>query len=323
MRMLRALVIGVGRMGRWHAYKYAAHPKSQLVGVFDLDKVRTQQVAEELNTQAFFDMETALQARLDVVSVATPASAHFEGVWSCLQRGIAVLVEKPVSTTFQEAQKLCLLAHTKNVIFQVGHIERFHPIFQRAQKLGLGAHVILSIEAIREGPKPLDNRCQDVSVVYDLMIHDVDLALYLIRLRGGDIEKNNVKYGLDKTSQIDFDKVKVQGYFEIEGLTQKESWSVIFRANRVAQKIRREWLVVQQEPQGLVTYKLDFAQHRLQMFRGQSTDKAACFYNKTIENQDVLYTEISVFLESVLKNQNLGICAKEGAHNLQYLEWML
>ncbi|MBF0589124.1 MAG: Gfo/Idh/MocA family oxidoreductase [Magnetococcales bacterium] len=179
-KMLKAAVIGVGYLGRFHAQKYAALDGVELMGVIDLDPAQAKQVGEELGVPWFTDYRDLLGA-LDLVTIATPTIAHYRVTEACLKAGIHVLVEKPVTATLAEADELIQLADRKKLVFQVGHLKRFHPAVLALKKSGLLKKTRF-IESQRIAPfKP---RALDVDVVLDLMIHDVDLILNFV---GADV----------------------------------------------------------------------------------------------------------------------------------------
>ncbi len=175
MTILRTAVIGVGSMGRWHADKYAALPNSELVAVVDADASRAASVAGELGVEGLTDFRE-LVGRVDAVSVVTPTSAHFEVAEFLLDNGIHVLVEKPITSTMEQARTLVELAESSGLVLQVGHLERCNPAV-----VALTKHITVPrfIETNRIAPyKP---RALDVSVVLDLMIHDIDLIHSFVR----------------------------------------------------------------------------------------------------------------------------------------------
>jgi predicted dehydrogenase len=175
MRRIRTAVIGVGRQGRWHAEKLVALEKSNLIAVADIDGERCRAVASDLDVDAVGDFHDLI-GEVDAVSIATPTPTHFDIASTFLQHGIHVLVEKPVTVTVDEVRDLVELADGKNVILQVGHLERFNPAL-----MALAPYVRdpQFIESHRIAPyKP---RGLDVSVVLDLMIHDIDLLHSLVR----------------------------------------------------------------------------------------------------------------------------------------------
>ncbi len=171
---LRTAVIGVGYLGRFHAQKYAQLPGSQLVAVVDANVEAARRVAAELNVAACTDSAEVLD-RVDAVSIAVPTPLHFEIGRAALERGVHVLMEKPIATTVAEARALVELAREKRCVLQVGHLERFNPaIVAAANRLRTPRFV----ESHRLAP--FKQRGTDVSVVLDLMIHDIDLIQELV-----------------------------------------------------------------------------------------------------------------------------------------------
>src|SRR5581483_2009992 len=177
--VLRAGVVGAGSMGGNHARVYAALTGGcELAGVYDLDPERARAVARRWGGRAYATLEELLDA-VDVVSIASPTSCHFEHVRDALARGVHVLVEKPAAATAGEALRLLELARTApgRPVVQVGHIEEFNPAVAEARKL-LADEELIGISAQRLSP--FDGRIQDVDVVQDLMLHDVHVALSLV-----------------------------------------------------------------------------------------------------------------------------------------------
>ncbi|MFQ5548109.1 MAG: Gfo/Idh/MocA family protein [Woeseia sp.] len=170
MARLRTAVVGVGHQGRWHAEKFAALEGSKLVAIVDKDNDRCRSVAEELDASPLENYEDLI-GKVDAVSIASPTRSHFDIARALLDNDIHVLVEKPITTTLQEAEALVELAESRGLVLQVGHLERFNPAI-----LALGEILRKPqfIESNRIAPyKP---RSTDVSVVLDLMIHDIDLV---------------------------------------------------------------------------------------------------------------------------------------------------
>ncbi|MCI5224731.1 MAG: gfo/Idh/MocA family oxidoreductase, partial [Candidatus Electrothrix sp. AR4] len=171
---IRIGVIGVGYLGRFHAIKYAAMDGVQLVGVVDVDQVCAQTVADECDTTAFTDFQLLLD-KVDAVSIVVPTLYHHEIALVCLEHGIDILLEKPMTTTLLEADELIALADKKNLLLQVGHLERFNPAVLAMQPL---LNNPLFIETHRLST--FKNRGTDVDVILDLMIHDIDIILSII-----------------------------------------------------------------------------------------------------------------------------------------------
>jgi predicted dehydrogenase len=176
MEKLRIAVIGVGYMGRFHAEKFAAaSADAELVAVADANEARAKEIAATLGCGHAVDYRPLL-ARVDAACVAVPTERHHAVVRDCLEAGVHVLVEKPLSRTLEEADFLLELAQRRKLVLQVGHLQRFNPAFQ-ALAAQEGKPLFIDIERLA----PFKARGTDVDVVLDLMIHDLDLVLALAK----------------------------------------------------------------------------------------------------------------------------------------------
>ena len=169
----KVAVVGVGHLGRHHARLWARQPGVELVAVVDRDKGRAKEVAEPLGAKAFTDLKD-LPEGIQAASVAVPTEAHLKTASLLLERGIPVLVEKPMTPTAADAEALVALARRKGLHLQPGFVERFNPAIRAASGI-LGKPRF--IEAVRVAP--LKFRSLDIGVVMDLMIHDLDIVLWL------------------------------------------------------------------------------------------------------------------------------------------------
>jgi len=171
---LRAAVIGAGYLGRFHAQKYAALGQVDLLAVVDTNAEARERVAREVGCEAVIDYRELL-GKVDAVSVVTPTPLHHRVSMDFLEAGAHVLVEKPITSTMEEARELVATAARCRKVLQVGHLERFNP-------------AILAVEGLLDRPRfvesnrlaPFKPRGTDVSVVLDLMIHDIDLILNIV-----------------------------------------------------------------------------------------------------------------------------------------------
>ncbi|MGH7888428.1 MAG: Gfo/Idh/MocA family oxidoreductase [Candidatus Binatia bacterium] len=185
-------VIGVGYLGKFHAEKYAASPKAQLVAVVDIDGARAEEVGAGLGVEAVADYR-ALFGRVQCVSIAVPTGFHYQVAREFIAAGIDVLIEKPLTADIAEARELVEAASAQGVILQVGHLERFNPAIRR-------------LEGIVKDPKfvechrlaPFIERGTDVNVVLDLMIHDIDVIASLVRSPVDRVEAVGVPVLTDK-----------------------------------------------------------------------------------------------------------------------------
>lgn len=172
---LKMGVIGVGNMGRHHARVLSLLKDIELVGVCDSNFARGIEIASQYRTH-FHENYEELLPHVDAVCIAVPTKLHHEVGSKCLQAGVHILIEKPIAASIAEAESLVNLAAETGCILQVGHIERFNPAFRELSKV-IQTEEILALEARRLSP--YSNRANDVSVVLDLMIHDIDLLLEL------------------------------------------------------------------------------------------------------------------------------------------------
>ncbi|MFA5345544.1 MAG: Gfo/Idh/MocA family oxidoreductase, partial [Candidatus Omnitrophota bacterium] len=174
MDKLKVAVIGVGHLGSIHARIYKEIPNCSLVGVCDTDKARLEETAKILDVPGYRDYREIF-GKADAVSIATPTKLHYAVASECLKHNLHTLVEKPFTPTLEEADNLIKIAQDKNLILQVGHIERFNSAFSATRRIIKDPKFI---ECHRLSPFP--NRSLDVGAVLDIMIHDIDIILGLV-----------------------------------------------------------------------------------------------------------------------------------------------
>ena len=172
---LRAAVIGVGHLGKEHARIYAECEGVDLVAVVDMNLESARQVGELYGAKPFEDV-SRLDERLDVASVVVPTDAHFEVSGFLLKKGVHLLIEKPMTETVDEANELLRIGRENGAMIQVGHIERFNPAFLALREILTEPRFIEVHRLARYKP-----RGTEVGVVLDLMIHDIDVILSLVR----------------------------------------------------------------------------------------------------------------------------------------------
>ncbi len=173
-KRVRAGVIGAGHMGQYHILVYAELWDVDLVGLVDIDPAKGTRLAAQYDTQGVTD-HRELFGKVDVVSIAVPTPIHFEIARECMEAGIHVLVEKPLTPTLEEARELFRIARRHNVVLHVGHVERFNGAVQELRKIVVNP---ILIESRRLGP--FVPRVQHDTVIMDLMIHDIDIVLGLV-----------------------------------------------------------------------------------------------------------------------------------------------
>lgn len=176
MTLLKTGLIGAGVFGGYHAGKIANSDKTEFVGVFDPDTVRRTELSQKHGVTAF-ESQSALFEAADAVIIACPATYHEAVVKAALEAGVHVMVEKPLALTGSAADSLAALADAKSLVLQVGHQERF---VMDAMGLFDIPETPIRIEAYRMGPPAPDGRAGDVSVIWDLMTHDLDMVAKLM-----------------------------------------------------------------------------------------------------------------------------------------------
>ncbi|AKH21314.1 Gfo/Idh/MocA family protein [Sedimenticola thiotaurini] len=174
-KKLRVGVVGVGYLGRFHALIYSRMDNVELVGVVDIDAEAAARVADECGCPAFANSSDLL-GKVDAVSIVVPTTAHLEEARQFLQAGVHMLLEKPIASTVKEGAEIVRLAEEAGVILQIGHLERFNAgVMALAERINRPRF----IEAHRMGG--FVERATDVDVVSDLMIHDIDIILSLVK----------------------------------------------------------------------------------------------------------------------------------------------
>jgi predicted dehydrogenase len=176
--MLKAAVIGVGHLGNFHAQKYVLHADTDLLGIFDLDFTKAKTLAAKYNTRAYESMDELLDA-VDLVSIATPATTHYDPSILAINKSVHVLVEKPFTHDYLEAQKIVKRSIEKDVYVQVGFLERFNSVLTKTRSL-----IDNPLFAECHRLSAFTGRSIDIDVIKDIMIHDIDLMLFLFKEKG-------------------------------------------------------------------------------------------------------------------------------------------
>ncbi|HML78882.1 Gfo/Idh/MocA family oxidoreductase [Geobacter sulfurreducens] len=297
---LRTAVIGVGYLGQFHAEKYAQLPDSELVAVVDTDMNRAAEVAAKVGASPCTDYRELLD-RVDAVSIVVPTQYHFEVARAFLDRGVHVLLEKPITTTIDEADELIRIADERKAVFQVGHLERFNPVVMALDELLTGPRFI---ESLRIAPfKP---RGTDVNVVLDLMIHDIDIIQHII---DSPVKQVNSIGAPVFTDEEDIANARIQ--FE-NGCVANVT------ASRISLKSERKMRIFQAD--SYIT--VDFQNKSLAVFRKGSGEMFPGVPNvamdqKTFEQGDALKSEIASFLDCIRTGATPVVSGRDGKRALE------
>jgi predicted dehydrogenase len=296
---LRTGVIGAGHFGRFHALKLAANPRASLAGIHDLDSGRAASVGAEAGGAPALSLAALLQAA-DAVIIAAPAEAHFDIASGALAAGCHVLIEKPIAATLAQADELASMARAAGRVLQVGHLLRYS-----AEHAAIAARVArpLYIEATRIAPfKP---RGTDVSVILDLMIHDLDLVLSLV---DSDIESVDAVGAAVSSAFEDIANARVRF---VNGCV------ATITASRISLKTERKMRLFSQE--GYLS--VDFVGRSLTMIgreRGMPVPGADGFMldQASWQDHDVLEAEHAAFIASCLDAAPVVVNAAAGRRAL-------
>src|SRR4030042_1793084 len=288
---IKAGVIGVGYLGRFHAEKYAALPEVELVGVADLNPERAREVAGALNTRAFADYLELLPL-VQAVSVAGPTTSQFPVVRDCLERDVQGLVEKPLAVTKAEADALVGLARDRGRLLVVGHLERFNSAMEELRARVTRPRFIEShrLSFYKE-------RGTDVDVVLDLMIHDLDHVLSLVPSPVQEIRAAGVSV---LTENIDLANVRLEF---------ADGCIANLTASRMSFKSMRKFRLFQPE----AYLSVDFEAGELTVASRQEGAlgpiPGAALETKRFPQEDVLFKEIPNFVAAVRKQEEPRVSA--------------
>jgi predicted dehydrogenase len=282
MNEIRVGVIGVGYLGKFHAEKYAGMDNVRLVGVADIDRFRAEELAARFGSRAFTDYRDLL-SRVDAVSIVVPTESHFSVGLEFLNHGVDVLIEKPMTTTLKQADELIDVAESRGRILQVGHLERFNP-------------AVLALKDIITNPMFIEahrlsifkDRSTDVSVVLDLMIHDIDIILNIVN---SEIQSIHAAGAPVICEQADIANVRLQ--FE-SGCVANVT------ASRISIKNQRKMRLFQKD----AYIAVDFAGREITLLRRSENQSDSLvpgtdFQQLSFTEADVLEDELASYLQAV------------------------
>lgn len=291
-------VVGVGYAGRFHAEKYAASNRAELVGVADIDRKRASEVGKQCGAVPVTDYRE-LCGRVRCVSVAVPTRSHYEVTRDFLVAGIDVLVEKPLAATLEEGKELVALARQKRLVLQVGHLERFNPAIRR-------------LEGVIREPKfvechrlaPFVERGTDVDVVLDLMIHDIDVISSLVDAPMESVEAVGVPVLTDKP--------------DIANARIRFSNGCVANLTSSRVSMKRERKIRFFQPDAYIS--IDYDQKRAQIYRKPREGAGwQDIIGETIEIKegDALADEIDSFLDAVQNRSRPLVSGEDGLRALE------
>jgi len=294
-------VVGVGHLGNFHVQQIQKNKRIELCGVFDTNTKQSKKIAEKYNT-CNFKTNIDLYKACDVVSIVTPAPFHYQEAILGLAHNCHLFIEKPFTTLLQDAEEIISLANKKNLLIQIGHIERFNPVFKKFK--GLKSRPLF-IESQRLSP--FNVRGSEIDVVLDLMIHDIDLVLHLIQHNVSDVRAVGVS-----VLSSSYDLVSARLSFEngtVANLTASRLSSTPLRKMRIFEKNQY--------------YSLNFQKLKIKQYitQNKKTSQNAVFNHNNkyiiykelqVEAVNALYEELDSFMSSIYKGTPIKVSKEAG-----------
>jgi len=283
MNKTRVAVVGVGYLGKFHAQKYARMPNAELVGVVDIDENLSQQIAAETQSEAFSDYRE-LFGKVDAASVVVPTPSHFSISRDLLAHNIDLMIEKPITTSLAEADQLIDIAKSQHRLIQVGHLERFNSAVVALRDIIRKPRFIESHRLSTYKP-----RATDVSVVLDLMIHDIDIILNLVNSEVDHIHAAGIPV---VSKHVDIANARLEF---------KSGCVANVTASRISTKNERKMRLFQRD----AYISIDFANHEATIVRkddqaeGQGLIPGLGIEKRVFDKGDALDDELRAFVQSV------------------------
>ena len=294
---MRLAVIGVGHLGRHHARILSALPGVELVAVVDTNRARAEEIAAANNTRALFDARELL-GKVDAVTVAVPTERHADVALPFLASGVPVLVEKPMARNLAEADQLVAAAGKSGAVLAVGHTERFNPAVALARPLLVNPRFI---EVHRLGAFP--ERSLDIDVVFDLMIHDLDVVLSLVDSEVDSIDAVGVPV---LTGRVDIANARVR-------------FANGCLANLTASRISRDRVRKIRFFQPSAYLSIDYAAQKVEMYRlekGSGPMPSIQGGDVDVIGEEPLRRELADFVDAVVSRRAPMVTGEEGRRAL-------
>jgi len=285
-KKLRVGVVGTGYLGKFHAEKYARMDDVDLVGIVDVNKSQAEKIAKQYSVKAYTSHKDILD-KVDAVSIVVPTPAHFKVSRDLLEHDVDVLIEKPMTTTLKEADKLIRLAEARGLIIQVGHLERFNPAV-----IALRDYVKKPMFIESHRLSTYKERATDVSVVLDLMIHDIDIISNFVRSKIKSINAAGIPV---ISGHVDIANARIE--FENGCVANVTASRISTRDERKIRLFQRDAYI-----------SVDFANHEITIVKQSDKDERSIIPGMGINQlcftkADALDDELKSFVTAVTRRQ--------------------
>jgi len=309
--MLKAGVLGAGHLGKIHLKLLQQSSKYNLVGFYDADPENGRKVAKEFGYKYFETIDSLIKA-VDMVDIVTPTLAHFEVAKQAIEQSKHVFIEKPITKTVQEAESLLALAEKYKVKGQVGHVERFNPAFTVVKDM-IQAPMFIETHRLAE----FNPRGTDVPVVLDLMIHDIDIILSVVKSPVKNVHASGVSV-ISETPDIANARIEFENGC-VANLTASRISMKNMRKSRFFQKdayISVDFLEKKSEVVKMKDVPENPDEFAMILQNAEGIKKQIYFENPTIENNNAILDELETFADAIKNNTTPIVTLKHGTEAL-------
>ena len=319
-KKLRIGLVGVGHLGTFHLKLLNEIKTANLIGFYDIDLEKARKISDEYNVRAYNSLESLLED-VEALSIVTPTNLHYSVAKIALEKGKHVFIEKPFTETIPQAKELISISEKNNLKIQIGHIERFNPAILSLESYNLQPLFIESHRLDQFKPRGVD-----VAVVLDLMIHDIDLILSLVKSQVDRVEANGVAIISDS---VDIANARI---------TFKSGVVANVTASRISQKKMRKMRIFQKDAYISIDFQQGFSEvFRLADENEKSNDLAVnlgqiekgkvkrniVYEQPEIKEVNALKYELELFIDSVINDKPPVVSALDGLHALEVAEMIL
>jgi predicted dehydrogenase len=309
MKAIRVGVIGVGTMGQRHCRVYSNMRHARLAGILDTDQRVADRVANQHDAPCFVDVDTLLD-QIDAVSLAVPTPLHFDLAMHCLARGIHVLIEKPITETVDQAEKLAQAAESSSLVVQVGHIERFNPTYMELKNV-LEDMSVLALSTRRLSPFKGSNT--DVDVILDLMIHDIDLMRDLVGAEPVSVDA----YGLTAFSGVADHVIAHLGFAAGPMLSMTASRITEQKVRCIEVTAREAFIEGNLLNKSISVHRRTTGEYENQNHRGVKYRQESLLERIHVPIFEPLFLELQHFVDCILEGKPPMVSARDGLEALR------